>query len=142
MNMKISELDKSNYFRAMLLLSGKDRKISKTEQNFITFLGEKLGFEKSFTRSAVNSLFYNKNISNEPPRFSNPEIAKSFIRDGIKLIIDDPQINQDEVEWISNVAKVNGVQENWINNLLEEKKKYSQINTSPLKLEIEEFLEQ
>ena len=139
--MRLSELDRSNYFRAMLLLSGKDRKISKAEQNFINTLGEKLGFEKSFTKSAVNSFFSNKHIPNDPPRFSNREIAKSFIRDGIKLIIEDPKINQDEVDWISNVAKVNGISENWIFDLIEKSKQVQSFETSPITLEVESFLE-
>ncbi len=139
--MRLSELDRSNYFRAMLLLSGKDRKISKSEQNFIYALGEKLGFEKSFTNSAVNSFFSNKYIPNDPPRFSNREIAKSFIRDGIKLIIDDPKINQEEVDWITNVAKVNGINENWIFDLIEETKHSQNYEASPITLEVESFLE-
>jgi hypothetical protein len=138
--MKLSELDKSNYFRAMLLLSGKDRKISTSERQIINQLGEKLGFEKSFTSSAMNSLFYNENIKNDPPVFSNPEIAKSFIRDGIKLIIDDPQINQEEVDWISTVAKVNGVQDNWLSELLSQKDAQFTFSQEPVRLEIENYL--
>ena len=139
--MRLSELDRSNYFRAMLLLSGKDRKISKSEQNFIDTLGEKLGFEKSFTKSAVNTFFSNEHIPNEPPRFSNREIAESFIRDGIKLIIEDPKINQDEVDWISNVARVNGINENWIFDLIEKERLSQVYENAPIKLEVESFLE-
>ncbi len=139
--MRLSELDRSNYFRAMLLLSGKDRKISKSEQNFIDTLGEKLGFEKSFTKSAVNTFFSNEHIPNEPPRFSNREIAESFIRDGIKLIIEDPKINQDEVDWISNVARVNGINENWIFDLIEKERLSQVYENVPIKLEVESFLE-
>ncbi len=139
--MRLSELDRSNYFRAMLLLSGKDKKISKAEQNFIDTLGAKLGFEKSFTKSAVNTFFSNKHIPNEPPKFSNREIAKSFIRDGIKLIIEDPKINQDEVDWISNVARVNGINENWIFELIEKERLSQVYEDAPVKLEVESFLE-
>ncbi len=139
--MRLSELDRSNYFRAMLLLSGKDRKISKAEQNFIDTLGAKLGFEKSFTKSAVNTFFSNEHIPNEPPKFSNREIAESFIRDGIKLIIEDPKINQDEVDWISNVARVNGINENWIFELIEKERLSQVYENAPVKLEVESFLE-
>ncbi len=139
--MRLSELDRSNYFRAMLLLSGKDRKISKAEQNFIDTLGAKLGFEKSFTKSAVNTFFSNEHIPNEPPKFSNREIAESFIRDGIKLIIEDPKINQDEVDWISNVARVNGINENWIFELIEKERLSQVYEDAPVKLEVESFLE-
>ncbi len=139
--MRLSELDRSNYFRAMLLLSGKDRKISKAEQNFIDTLGAKLGFEKSFTKSAVNTFFSNEHIPNEPPKFSNREIAESFIRDGIKLIIEDPKINQDEVDWIANVARVNGINENWIFELIEKERLSQVYENAPVKLEVESFLE-
>ena len=112
--MQLNLIDKSNYLRAMLLLSGKDKKISSSERNFINVLGEKLGFEKSFTRQAVSSLFDNEYIKHEPPVFSNSQIAKSFILDGIKLIVTDPKLNQQEIDWLVKVAQANGLDESFI----------------------------
>ncbi len=136
--MYLNQIDKSNYFRAMLLLSGKDKKISTEEREFMDKLGQKLGFEASFRRHAINSLFENDYIGKEPPRFSSPEIARSFIRDGIKLIISDPQLNQHEIDWLANVAKVNGVDENFI---YEELNKFrNSVRAREPQLEIENYL--
>ncbi len=137
--MRLNQIDKSNYFRAMLLLSGKDKKISTEERQFIDSLGRKLGFEESFRRNAINSLFENDYIEKEPPRFSTPEIAESFIRDGIKLIASDPQINHQEIEWLLNVARINGIDENIIFEELNNRRVSSPI-FSEKNLEIENYL--
>ena len=136
--MQLNQLDKSNYFRAMLLLSGKDEKISRDERAFIDTLGKKLGFEESFRRQAINSFFKNEFIKNEPPKFSTPEIAKTFIKDGIKLIATDPKLNQNEIDWLIKVALVNGINESFIYNEL------AKINIphkkEAVELEIEHYL--
>ncbi len=138
--MQISQLDKSHYFRAMLLLSGKDEKISKNERTFIDFLGEKLGFEESFRRQALNTFFENEYIAKEPPKFSNPELAKTFIRDGIKLIITDPKLHQKEIDWLIKVANVNGIDESFIYRELAEAKNNNFPQSDRYSLEIENYL--
>ncbi len=138
--MELNLIDKSNYFRAMLLLSGKDKKISSSERNFIDILGQKLGFEKSFTRQAVSSLFENDYIKNEPPVFSNSEIAKSFILDGIKLIITDPKLNQQEIDWLVKVAKANGLDEAFIYDEIKKFRSNEIPQTEQLSLEVENYL--
>ncbi len=137
--MQLNQLDKSNYFRAMLLLSGKDEKISSEEKSFIDALGEKLGFEKSFRKQAINSFFENDYIRKEPPRFSTPEIAKSFIRDGIRLIITDPHLHQEEIDWLVKVALVNGLDETFIYEELN-KSRTSEGKENLTQLEIENYL--
>ncbi len=138
--MQLNLIDKSNYLRAMLLLSGKDKKISSSERNFINVLGEKLGFEKSFTRQAVSSLFDNEYIKHEPPVFSNSQIAKSFILDGIKLIVTDPKLNQQEIDWLVKVAKANGLDESIIYDEIKKIRNNELPETEQLSLEVENYL--
>ncbi len=138
--MQLNLIDKSNYLRAMLLLSGKDKKISSSERNFINVLGEKLGFEKSFTRQAVSSLFDNEYIKHEPPVFSNSQIAKSFILDGIKLIVTDPKLNQQEIDWLVKVAKANGLDESFIYDEIKKIRNNELPETEQLSLEVENYL--
>jgi hypothetical protein len=137
--MQLNQLDKSNYFRAMLLLSGKDKKISNEERTFIDMLGQKLGFEESFRRQAINSFFENDYIKNEPPQFSTPEIAKSFIRDGIKLIKTDPKLHQQEIDWLVKVAFVNGIDETFIYDELA-KSENLRLTETEKQLEIDNYL--
>ncbi len=138
--MQLNLIDKSNYLRAMLLLSGKDKKISSSERSFIDILGQKLGFEKSFTRQAVSSLFDNEYIKHEPPVFSNSQIAKSFILDGIKLIVTDPKLNQQEIDWLVKVAQANGLDETFIYDEIKKIRNNELPETEQLSFEVENYL--
>lgn len=136
----MNQIDKSNYFRGILVLSGKDNRISPEEQNFMDSLGEKIGFEKTFRRSAINSFFQNQYITNDPPLFSSQQIARSFLYDGILLITNDDKINQSEVDWLNKVAETNGINENWLYEMLDFTKQNHPDPTELIPLSLEEFL--
>ncbi len=107
--MDLSWKDKSLYFKGLLLLIGKDFIISEEERKLLQDIGKALGFEQKFIDTSIDNLLENKYITNEPPVFSNKEIAKVFIKDGIRLAISDKNMHPFEIEWLQNVAKANGL---------------------------------
>jgi len=55
----------------------------------------------------------NKYIVDVPPHFSTPDIARYFIRDGLKLSFVDGQIHEKELVWLKAVAQTNGLEDAW-----------------------------
>ncbi len=111
--MKFTLLDRSNYFRGLLILIGKDKKISETEKSMFMELGKQLGFNKEFCSGAINELLENEYIINEAPKFSNIDVAKLFILDGIKFAFVDNKVHLYELSWLKSVADINSVDQSW-----------------------------
>ena len=79
-------IDKSNYFRGLLLLASRDNKISEREQGSIKKIARILNYEQEFVENALSGLLENQYISKEPPEFADKEFARAFIKDGIKMV--------------------------------------------------------
>lgn len=118
--MKLQIMDKSLYFKGLLLLIGKDKIISDEERNYILKVGKILGFEKKFCENAIDELFENPYIEDEPPVFSKRAIAESFIKDGLKTAIVDRDIDPTELEWLKIVAYENKIDESWFMKNMQE----------------------
>ncbi|MEW6654794.1 MAG: hypothetical protein AB1394_15180, partial [Bacteroidota bacterium] len=87
--MKITAQDRGKYLRGMLLLIDKDQHILENEKSWFIKLSKILGYDIEFCRTALLELPENEYLENTPPKFSNSEIAKAFIVDGIHLAYAD-----------------------------------------------------
>jgi hypothetical protein len=79
-----------------------------------------LGFSSDFFEETISHLLENKYITEEPIKFSDQDIAKSFIEDGLKLALSDEVITENEISWLKETAKENGIDEDWVNKKLKE----------------------
>jgi hypothetical protein len=111
--MRISLIDRSLYFKGLMLLIRKDRKIHDEERNMMMYIGKVFGFESGFCENTIEELMDNKHIIDFPPLFSEPLIALCFIRDGLRLSASDGQIHKAELAWLESVAESNGVSALW-----------------------------
>jgi len=111
-------LDRSNYVRGLLLLIGKDKKITDSERYFLHRIGKTLGFDKKFIENAINELFENKYLGNEPPIFYRKQYAEAFLRDAIKLAFVDNDLSSEEFDWLHLIAASNGLSNEWLKNEL------------------------
>jgi tellurite resistance protein len=108
--MKISVLDASNYFKGLLLLIRKDRKVSQSESDLMKRIGKTLGFEKEFCDDAIRDILANRYIDDTPPDFSTRELAVKFIKDGFSLAFADNEFDPSEEEWLRSTAERNGIE--------------------------------
>ena len=108
--MKISVLDASNYFKGLLLLIRKDRKVSQSESDLMKRIGKTLGFEKEFCDDAIRDILANQYIDDTPPDFSTRELAVKFIKDGFSLAFADNEFDPSEEEWLRITAERNGIE--------------------------------
>ena len=80
----------------------------------------KLGFSLDFFEESISHLLENKYITEEPLIFSDENIAKSFIEDGLKLAISGDVIGDEELAWLNQTARVNQISEVWVNKKIQE----------------------
>jgi hypothetical protein len=114
--MTIDVLDGSNYFKGLLLLIRKDHRINAQEAARMKSIGKSLGLERRFCQEAIEDILENRYIADTPPQFSNAELARTFLRDGLRLAVADNEIHALEEEWLVAVAGANGVDEVWLDD--------------------------
>lgn len=107
--MIIDPIDKSNYFKGLLVLVGKNKEINRNESDLIKKIGNILGFNHNFVDKAIMNFFNNKYITEEPPVFSNYNFAEIFIMDGIRMALINKVINQDQIKWLETAAVKNNL---------------------------------
>lgn len=111
--MEITLLDRSNYYKGLLLLIAKDKKISDNEKEYLLKLGKVLGFESQYCEQNIDTVIENKYITDDPIKFSNQELARVFIRDGIKIAFADDALHLTELEWLRSVLEKNNLSDEW-----------------------------
>jgi tellurite resistance protein len=118
--LEIPQLDRSNYLKGLLITARKDNQLAESEIIIIKKLATRLGFSSDFFEETISHLLENKYITEEPIKFSNQDIAQSFIEDGLKLALSDGAINDDEINWLKETAKENSISQGWLNKKLTE----------------------
>lgn len=117
--MEMTHLDRSNYFRGLLLLVRQDNKVNKEEDSMILKIGKRLGFSYDFCKGTLKDILDNKYITEEPPKFSNKEVAEKFIKESIELAVIDDDLDIKELEWINSIIRENEMEEEWRLNQVE-----------------------
>ena len=118
--MDIPQIDRSNYLKGLLITARRDKQLNETEIKIIKNLAKRLGFSSDFFEETISHLLENKYITEEPIKFSNLDIAQSFIEDGLKLALSDEVMTENEISWLKETAKENGFDEDWFNKKLKE----------------------
>ena len=113
-------LERSNYVKGLLLLIGKDKKITDSERDFLHTIGKTLSFDRKFIENAMNELLENKYLGNEPPVFSQKQYAEAFLRDAIKLVFVDNELSNEEFDWLQSIAVSNGLTDDWLKDELKQ----------------------
>jgi hypothetical protein len=116
----IPQIDRSNYLKGLLITARRDKQLNETEIKIIKNLAKRLGFSSDFFEETISHLLENKYITEEPIKFSNLDIAQSFIEDGLKLALSDEVMTENEISWLKETAKENGFDEDWFNKKLKE----------------------
>ncbi len=124
--MKLTMLDRSTYFKGLLLLIKSDNKVTEGENDLMTKIGQTLGFEKSFIENSISDLMENDFLTNNIPIFSHKSIAESFILDGLKVAFSDNEFSAEELEHLTNIATQNGIDKEWLMLLIAKYLKHSE----------------
>ena len=117
-SMRIPLMDRSLYFKGLLLLVAKDRVVGDEERALMMDIGRIFSFEKRFCQEVIDDILTNEHVVDEPPVFADPEIARCFIRDGLRLSMSDGQMHEVEWTWLQSVGDHNGLEPGWCDALL------------------------
>ena len=118
--MKITLMDRSLYFKGLMLLIRKDRAIGEGEKVMMMRIGRLFSFERRFCQEVIAEILTNRHVVDEPPLFSEPAIARCFLQDGLKLALVDGQIHDKEWQWLKATAARNHLDQSWCEALLQE----------------------
>ena len=110
--MRISLIDRSLYLKGLMLLIRKEGEIRDEEKKMMLGVEETLGFDKRFCEDTIKEILRNKYVVDEPPCFSSPDIARCFVRDGLRLSLASGEMPESELRWLRAVAQANSV-DNW-----------------------------
>jgi hypothetical protein len=139
--MKMSQLEKSNYYRGLLVLVGKDRMIDQTERDLMIQVGRTLDFDPRFCESAIDDLLRNRYLTDEPIIFSVRHAAECFLRDAIRVAIVDSALHPQELKWLRVIARSNGLPQKWLNAEIAHLQELKASNSLPDSFEIQRYLE-
>jgi hypothetical protein len=112
--MILNSLDRSYYFKGMLLLVKKDDKISLEEKELLMRIGSLLRFNQQFCEQTINDLLQNEHITEFPLEFSNKEFAEIFLKDAIKIAFSDHSLHIKEYNWLRQIARTNKIDDHWL----------------------------
>ena len=138
--MSLSFLDKSNYYRGLLVLAAKDRIVDRRERELMLRWGKILDFEQRFCEAAIDDLLDNAYISHEPVIFSEREIAECFLHDAIRLALVDENLHPQELTWLESVAQANGLTQEWLDAEIQSALKTKTPSDQPIRLDIQQHL--
>ncbi len=111
--MELNLIDKSNYFKGLLILIRKKKVVTESTRRTVKTITAVLDFNQDFVDSSIKNLLVNKNIVEEPPKFSDSRLAESFIKDGLCLALSDGVLNQLQLQWLVNTAQKNNLSKQW-----------------------------
>jgi len=114
--MNIPLLDRSNYLKGLFITAKLDRQLSEKEKEILKKISDKLGFANDFYEETIRGLLSNKYLPEDPIIFTDQTVAKSFIRDAIRLVYSDGRDTKNEIEWLKKTAKANSIDEEFLLN--------------------------
>ena len=116
---KITLTDRSIYFKGLLLLVCNDGVIHEKERVMMLRVGKLLDFEQRFCEKTITEALGNTLFTTELPKFSNSDVAKCFIRDGIRLALADGHFHAKENDFLKRVAVHHGLEDAWFEQAIE-----------------------
>ena len=138
--MKASLIDRSNYYRGLLVLIGRDRIIDPSEHQLMLQLGKVLDFDTRFCEAAIDDLLENKHINEDPISFDEPEIAECFLRDALRLALIGKDIHSRELAWLKTIARTNNLTDEWLENERRLTREMPNAGEPPENFEIQQYL--
>jgi hypothetical protein len=137
--MRLSQVEKSHYYKGLLVLLRRDRIVHAREKDLMLQIGEILGFDKRFCESTIDELLSNTNITRDPVFFPDEIIKECFFRDALRLALVDGNFHPSELRWLRKVAHFNGLTDRWLDALILE---VQENNPAPDKapFEIQQYL--
>ena len=116
--MNIPIIDRSKYLKGLFITAKLDKELTDKEIDILKKISDKLGFAPDFFQETIRGLLTNKYIIEEPIIFSDLDIARSFIKDAVKLACVNDLVTYAEIEWLKRTADINKINNNFVDKEL------------------------
>jgi hypothetical protein len=138
--MNLSLLNRSNYYRGLLVLLRRDRIIDARERAHMLQMGEVLDFDRRFCEATIDGLLSNAHITRKPVIFSDERIRRCFFRDALRLALVDGYLHPMELSWLRTAAHANNKSKQWLNAIIREFKEKKGALDHSAPFEIQRYL--
>jgi hypothetical protein len=118
--MNLSLLNRSHYYKGLLVLSRRDRFVDAREKTLLLQMGKILDFDRRFCEATIDDLLSNTHITREPVIFSEERIKECFFRDALRLAFVDGYLHPMELCWLRTVAHANNQSDQWLDAIIRE----------------------
>lgn len=116
--MNIPIIDRSKYLKGLFITAKLDKELTDKEIDILKKISDKLGFAPDFFQETIRGLLSNKYIIEEPIIFSDLDIARSFIKDAVKLACVNDLVTDAEIDWLKRTADINKINNNFVDKEL------------------------
>jgi len=139
--MNLSLLNRSNYFKGLLVLVRRDRFVDSRESHLMLQIGAILDFDRRFCESTINDLLSNKHITRQPIIFSDKRLRECFFRDALRLALVDGHLHLRELSWLRTVARANNQSNQWLDAIIRKSKEFLATSDLTAPFEIQQYLQ-
>jgi hypothetical protein len=137
----LSLLDRSYYYKGLLVLVRRDRIIDAREKSLLLQLGGILGFDRRFCEATIDDLLSNTHITREPVIFSDELLRECFFRDALRLALADGYLHPMELRWLRSVAQANNQNNQWLDAIIRESKEKEETLERSAPFEIQRYFQ-
>jgi hypothetical protein len=138
--MHLSLLNRSNYYKGLLVLLRRDRIIDARERDLLLQMGEILDFDRRFCEATIDGLLSNAHITREPVIFSDERIKECFFRDALRLALVDGYLHPMELCWLRTVAHANNQSDQWLDAMIRDSEEKTEAWNHSTPFEIQPYL--
>ena len=96
-----------------------DNRIVEEEKRITKIICKSLEFEDKVCEEAIQDILTNEFVDKEPPRFSDTEVGRTFIQDGLILAYSDGELTGEELNFIFETARSNKIERKWVEEKIE-----------------------
>jgi hypothetical protein len=118
--MTLPLIEKSNYYKGLLVLSRRDGVIKAEERNLLLKIGGILGFDKRFCEATIDNLLVNPHLSRNPIVFYDESLQESFFCDALRVALSDGNFHPAEYRWLRQTAQANGWTDRRLKSIIRE----------------------
>jgi hypothetical protein len=111
--MPITETDKSNYLIGFLILIRHTGTLTESNKIIIENLASILEYNHYFVEYSIYKILANKNLIENPPKFSSHTFAEIFIRDSMRLTFNKNILHLNAIRWLLKVTQINNLSKQW-----------------------------
>lgn len=110
--------DNGLFLRGMIQVMLSDGIAHEPQKELIFTYGRKMGYERDFLETAIDSALANKHLSREHPKFFSRANARRFLKAAVSIARANLAVHPYELLWLRQAAQANSIPERFVTLLV------------------------